>query len=135
MNTVTPDSIRRARRSLAVGALTTGLAAALAAAALTTSAEATSNSALFAQAKAGMQREDAAAEKHHTIPFKSGTKFTINCGFKGVNILCTEHAGPEKCVKGKPWILLSDLFPVIKGRVGESLTYDLTWTAHYCPSS
>jgi hypothetical protein len=152
MDTVTPDSIRRrgpgtrvrlttrprkaarGRASLAVGAIVGSLAATIAAAALVTPAQAASKAALLAQAKAGMVREDASAEKHHTIPFKAGTKFTISCRFQGVNILCTEHSGPEQCVKGKPWILLSDLFPVINGKVGESLTYDLTWTAHYCTS-
>lgn len=118
------------RRSSAIG----GLAAVLAATAFVVPAQATTNAALFAQAKAGMQREDATAEAHHTIPFKSGTKFTISCGFHGRNILCTEHAGPQRCVNGKPWVMLTDLFPVINGRVGQSLTFGLTVTSNYCKS-
>jgi hypothetical protein len=106
--------------------------ASLAAAALVVPAEAASKPALLAQAKAGMQREDVTAEAHHTIPFKPGTKFTIACGFRGQDILCTEHVGPEQCVKGKPWILVSDLFAVIKGRVGESVTVGLSVTSDYC---
>jgi hypothetical protein len=126
-----PRKTLRRRNSLAVGAL----AASLAAAALAVPAEAATKPALIAQAVAGVQRTDVIEEAHHTIPFKSGTKFTITCGFQGENILCNEHAGPEQCVKGRPWILLSDLFPVIKGRVGESLTFGLTVTSHYCQSS
>jgi hypothetical protein len=144
---VTPDTIRRrgeltrgrgprprkaggrGRGSLAVG----GLAACLAAAAFVAPAGAAATPTLIAQAKAGMQREDVTAEAHHTIPFKSGTKFTIACGFHGRNVLlCTEHAGPEQCINGRPWVLLSDLFPVIKGRVGRSLTFGLTVTSNYC---
>jgi hypothetical protein len=122
---------RRGRSSLAV----CGLAACLAAAAVVAPAEAATTPTLIAQAKAGMQREDATAEAHHTIPFKSGTKFTIGCGFHGQNVvLCTEHAGPERCINGRPWVLLSDLFPVIKGRVGQSLTFGLTVTSNYCRS-
>lgn len=80
-----------------------------------------------------MQRETVAAEKHHTIPFKSGTKFTVNCALKGSTaILCSEHAGPEKCVNGKPWILVSDLFAVIKGKVGQSITVGLSVTSVSC---
>ena len=121
---------RRSRSSLAVG----GVAAFLAAAAVVAPAEATPAPTLIAQAKAGMQREDARAEAHHTIPFKSGTKFTIACAFQRQDLLCTEHAGPERCINGRPWILLSDLFPVIKGRVGQSLTFGLTVTSNYCRS-
>jgi hypothetical protein len=148
MDTATPDSIRRrgertrerqpgprkagrGRSSLALR----GLAAGLVAAALVAPAEAAAKPTLIAQATAGMQREDVAAEAHHTIPFKSGTKFTIACGFHGQNIiLCSEHAGLERCSNGRPWVLLSDLFPVIKGRVGQSLTFGLTVTSNYCKS-
>jgi hypothetical protein len=128
-------NVGRGRSSLAVRGLAGGLAASLAAAALVATAEAATKPALIAQAKAGMQRSDVTAEAHHTIPFKSGTKFTIACGFQGQNILCTEHAGPERCIKGRPWVLISDLFPVIKGRVGESLTYGLLVTSNYCHAS
>jgi hypothetical protein len=123
-----PRKAGRARSSLALGAL----AASLATATLVAPAAAATKPALLAQAKAGVQQTNAIEEKHHTIPFKSGTKFTISCGFQGEDILCTEHAGPEQCVKGRPWSLLSDLFPVIKGRVGESLTFGLTVTTNYC---
>jgi len=123
-----PLKAGRARSSLALGAL----AASLAAAAFVVPAEAATKPALLAEAKAGVQKTDVIEEKNHTIPFKSGTKFMITCGFQGENILCTEHAGPEQCVKGRPWILLSDLFPVIKGRVGESLTFGVTVTTNYC---
>jgi hypothetical protein len=129
-------NIGRGRSSLAVRGLAGGLAASLAAAALVAPAQATTKPALIAQAKAGMQRSNVTAEAHHAIPFKSGTKFTIACGFRGQNILCTEHAGPERCIKGRPWVLISDLFPVIHGRVGESLTYGLlTVTSNYCKAS
>ena len=121
---------RRGRSSLAVR----GLAAGLVAAAVVAPAEAATTPTLLAQAKAGMQREDATAEAHHTIPFKSGTKFTIACAFQRQDILCTEHAGPERCINGRPWVLLSDLFAVIKARVGQSLTFGLTVTSNYCRS-
>ena len=147
MDTATPDSIRRrgertrerqpgprkagrGRSSLALR----GLAAGLVAAAVVAPAEAATTPTLIAQAKAGMQREDATAEAHHTIPFKSGTKFTIACAFQRQDILCTEHAGPERCINGRPWVLLSDLFAVIKARVGQSLTFGLTVTSNYCRS-
>ena len=148
MDTATPDAIRRrgertrerrpgprkagrrGRSSLAI----CGFAACLAAAAVVAPAEAAATPTLIAQAKAGMQREDVTAEAHHTIPFKSGTKFTIACAFRRQDLLCTEHAGPERCINGRPWILLSDLFPVIKGRVGQSLTFGLTVTSNYCRS-
>ncbi len=118
----------RGRRSFAVGAL----AVSLSAAALVVPAAAATKSALLAQAAAGVQKTNVLEEARHLIPFKSGTKFTITCAFQGDDIRCTEHAGPEQCVKGKPWILLSDLFPVIHGRVGESLTFGLTVTTNYC---
>jgi hypothetical protein len=123
-----PRKAGRARGSLALGAL----AASLAAATLVSPAAAATKPVLLAQAKAGVQQTNTIEEKHHTIPFKSGTKFTISCAFQGDDILCTEHTGPEQCVKGRPWSLLSDVFPVIKGRVGESLTFGLTVTTHYC---
>jgi hypothetical protein len=148
MDAATPDSIarraertrecqpgpRKAGRRGRSGLAVRGLAAGLAAAAVVAPAVAAAKPTLIAQAAAGMQREDVAAEAHHTIPFKSGTRFTIACGFRGQNILCTEHAGPTRCIKGRPWIMLSDLFPVINGRVGLSLTFGLTVTSNYCKS-
>lgn len=109
-----------------------GLAAGVATAAFLTPAFAASKPALLAKAKVAMRQTNAQEEAKHLIPFKPGTNFTVTCGYRGVNILCTEHTGPERCVKGKPWILLSDLFPVIHGRLGESLTYGLTPTSNYC---
>jgi hypothetical protein len=96
-------------------------------------ATATSKPALIAQAKVIMQKETAIDEKDRIIPYKAGTKFVITCAFgPDGNIHCSEHAGPERCVNGRPWIVLSDIFPVIKGRVGESLAYGLVPTDNYC---
>jgi hypothetical protein len=107
----------------------------LATAACVVPATAGASPSLLAQAKTAMQQTNTQEETHHLIPFKRGTKFTITCATRGTNILCSEHSGPEKCVKGKPWILLSDLFPVIKGRLGQSLTYGLTRSDEYCTHS
>ena len=80
-----------------------------------------------------MQKETAFDESHHIVDFKRGTKFVIDCGFeKDGNIHCNEYTGPQRCVNGKPWILLSDIFPVIHGKVGQSLEYGLTITDNYC---
>jgi hypothetical protein len=95
-------------------------------------AAAASRQSLLATAKVAMRQTNAQEEKRHLIAFKPGTTFTITCNFRGQNVLCTEHAGPERCVNGKPWTLFSDLFPVIHGRLGESLTYGLTPTNIYC---
>jgi hypothetical protein len=118
----------RGRSSLAVR----GLAAALAAAALIAPASAAAKPSLIAQAKTAMQRENAVEESHHEIPFKRGTKFTIACGVKGQDILCQEHAGPEQCVNGRPWVRLSGIFPIIGDRIGSSLTIALVQTDEYC---
>jgi hypothetical protein len=109
-----------------------GIVAILAAAALVAPAAAGAKPSLLAQAKAAVRQTNAQEETHHLIPFKRNTKFTITCRYQGTNVLCMEHAGPERCVNGKPWISLSDLFPIIKGRLGESLTYGLTLTTVYC---
>lgn len=116
--------------SVAVASLAAGLAVVAFAAPAT--AGATAKPVLISQAKASMRTENTFDEAHHIIPFKKGTVFTIACNFKGKNILCREHHGAERCVKGQPWLLLSDIFPIIKGRVGASLAYGLTETSHYC---
>jgi hypothetical protein len=120
---------RRGRGALAVF----GLAACIAMAAFTAPATATSKQTLIGQAKVIMGKETAADEAHHIIPYKAGTKFVVACAFgPDGNIHCNEHAGPERCVKGRPWITLSDIFPVIDGSVGQSLAYGLVPTDNYC---
>jgi hypothetical protein len=110
-----------------------GLSAYVAAFAFAAPAGATSKPALIAQAKVVMQKETAFDESHRIIPFKVGTKFVISCSFgPDRNIHCTEHTGPERCVNGRPWVLLSDIFPVIDGKVGSSLAYGLVPTDNYC---
>ena len=127
---------RLSRRRKAVRGLAASLAAATlvspAAFAFVSPAAAATKASLFAQAVAAMHQTDATEEAHNTIPFKRGTKFTVACAVRGTNVLCTEHSGPERCVSSKPWILLTDVFPIIKGRLGESLTYGLSWTYLYC---
>jgi hypothetical protein len=123
-------------RWLAVRGLAAGLAAAAfvapAATALVSPAAAATKPSLLVQAAAAVVQTDAKEEADHTIPFKKGTKFAITCTARGTNIACSEHSGPERCVNKQPWILLTDVFPVINGRLGESLTYGLTWTYLYC---
>jgi hypothetical protein len=118
------------RGSLAV----CGLAAGLAAVSFAAPAEATANKqSLIAEAKVNMHRETASDESHHIIPYKTGTQFVVTCRFGADrNIHCSEHTGPERCIKGRPWVLLSDIFPVIDGRVGQSLAYGLVPTDNYC---
>jgi hypothetical protein len=119
--------VRRGTRSLAVR----GLAATVAAAALVAPAAAAAGPSLIAQAKAAVQRQNALDEARHIIPFKRGTKFTITCAIKGDNVLCKEHAGPEQCINGRPWILLSDEF-VIVGHQIRGGTLGLVLTYNYC---
>ncbi|HEY1777872.1 MAG TPA: hypothetical protein VGG41_17085 [Solirubrobacteraceae bacterium] len=110
-----------------------GLAATIAAAALLLPVAAGAQDSLIAQATAGMRVATASEEKLRIIPFKVGTKFTISCARLGSSeIKCTEHSGPERCVNGKPWALLTDIFPIIKNKVGKSLSYGLVYTAEYC---
>jgi hypothetical protein len=109
-----------------------GVAATLAAAALVTPAAAATRPSVIAQAKTAVQRQDAVDEAHHVIPFKRGTKFTIACAIRAQIVVCNEHAGPERCTNGQPWILLSDSFPIIRGTVGRSLTFGLIMTKEYC---
>lgn len=110
-----------------------GLAACIAAVAFAAPAGATSKQTLIAQAKVIMRKETAFDELHHIIPYKASTKFVVTCAFGADgNIHCSEHTGPERCVNGRPWILLSDIFPVIDGRVGASLAYGLVPTDNYC---
>lgn len=119
----------RARGPLAV----CGLVACVGAVAFAAPAAATSKQTLIAQAKVIMQKETASDETDRIIPYKSGTKFVVTCAFgPDGNIHCREHTGPERCIKGKPWITLSDIFPVIDGRVGQSLAYGLVPTDNYC---
>jgi hypothetical protein len=108
------------------------LAAGVVAALLLVPATAVAKLSLIAQAQRNVRVETASDEAHGIIPFKRGTKFTIKCAFDGKNILCREHSGPERCIDGRPWILLSDIFPIIHGRVGESLNYGLVPTDNYC---
>jgi hypothetical protein len=108
------------------------IAALVAAAALFAPATAGAKTSLIAQATAKMHSANAAEEKLGIIPFKSGTKFTISCASFGANIKCTEHSGPEQCVKGRPWVLLTDIFPVIDNKVGQSVSYGLVFTSNYC---
>jgi len=125
----------RVRSSLAVRVFAASLAATVvspAVFAFVSPAAAATSQSLLVQAKAAVQQTDATEEAHKTIPFKRGTNFTITCGVRGTNVLCTEHSGPERCVNNKPWIMLTDEFPIIKGKLGESLTYGLTWTYIYC---
>jgi hypothetical protein len=109
-----------------------GLAAGLTAFALVAPATAAAGPSLIAQARTNMQRETAFDEAHHILSFKRGTKFMIACSVRGQNVLCTEHTGSERCVGGRPWLLLSDIFPIIHGRVGQSLAFGLTITSNYC---
>ena len=95
-------------------------------------ATANSNAKLISEGKLAMRVETKQEEKEHLIPFKQSAVFIIGCKVHGNRVLCSEHSGPEKCVKGKPWMDISDLFPVIKGRIGESLNFGLTVTSIYC---
>ena len=124
------DVVRRVGRGRALALR--AAAASLTTVALVAPATAAAKESLLSQAKASMAVETASDESHHIIPFRAGTKFTVSCGFRGVNIACSEHTGAEKCVGGRPWYLLSDIFPVIDGKVGESLAYGLTVTSNYC---
>jgi hypothetical protein len=98
-------------------------------------ATASSNAKLISEGKLAMRVETKQEEKQHLIPFKQSAVFVVGCKVNGDRVLCTEHSGPEKCVKGKPWTNISDLFPVIKGRIGESLNFGLTVTNIYCKKS
>jgi hypothetical protein len=120
--------VRRARSSLAVP----GLVAALTVAALVAPTAATAQSSLIAQAKAAMQRKDAVEEAYGAIPFKMGTKFTIACTDRGQFVVCNEHAGPERCTNGDPWLLLSDSFRIIGDTIGPSMSFRLIQTDEYC---
>jgi hypothetical protein len=113
------------------------IVAGFAAAALVVPVAATAQPSLVAQAKAAVQKANASEEALHTIPFKRGTSFTITCAIvdQGHNVLCTEHAGPQTCVKNQPWISLSDDFPIIKGRLGSSTIIGLDLTYTYCKHS
>jgi hypothetical protein len=109
-----------------------GLAATLAAAALVAPAAAAAQPSLMAQAKAAMQRKDAVEEAYGAIPFELGTKFTIACSVRGQLVVCDEHAGPERCTNGDPWLLLSDSFKIIGGTIGRPMTFALIQTDEYC---
>jgi hypothetical protein len=97
-------------------------------------ATATSNAKLISEAKTAMTTETKAEEKLHILRYKQSAVFTDSCSVAQERVLCREHSGPESCVNGKPWTEISDIFPVIKGRVGESLTDGaLIVTSVYCP--
>ncbi len=91
------------------------------AALLPAAATATSNAKLISEAKVSMRVETKAEEKQHLIPYKQSTVFIVRCSVKRGHVLCREHSGPQRCVNGKPWTQLSDIYPVIKGHVGLSL--------------
>ena len=112
-----------------------GIAAGLAAAALVAPAAAGAKPSLVAQAKATMQRQDTRGEARHKIPFKRGTNFTIACRVRGQYILCREHAGPGRCTSGRPWVALSESWPIVHGRLGLSTSNGLTVTLVYCPAA
>ena len=120
----------RARRVLCI------VAASCAALALLVPAVAiaTSRSKLISEAKLSMRVETKSFEAHHLIPYKQSTTFVIHCQtVTGGHILCREHHGPARCVNGKPWTQFSDIFPVIKGRVGDSLDGGPIASSVYCP--
>ena len=113
-----------------------GVAASFAAIALLlpAAATATSKSKLISEAKLSMRVETKSFETDHLIPYKRSTTFIINCSrITGSRIICREHHGPKRCVNGKPWTQLSDIFPVIKGRVGLSLDGGPSLSSVYCP--
>lgn len=125
------NAVRRPARLLCTLAVSSASIAALVPAAAT----ATSNAKLISEAKLSMRVETKAEEKQHLIPYKQSAVFTVSCRNARGHVLCREHSGPERCVKGKPWRQLSDIYPVIKGRVGDSLTGGLVVTSVYCPKS
>jgi hypothetical protein len=95
-------------------------------------ATATSNAKLISEAKVSMRLETKAEEKHHLIPYRQSTAFTISCSKDLDHIRCTEHTGPASCVKGKRLTKLTDIYAVIKGRVGVSLIGGLIVSTVYC---
>jgi hypothetical protein len=96
-------------------------------------ATATSKSKLISEAKQSMRIETKNEEKQHLVPFKTSAVFALSCKVNGDRVLCSEHSGSQKCVSGsKPATELSDIFPVIKGRVGLSLDFGLTVSSVYC---
>ncbi len=95
-------------------------------------ATATSNAKLFTEAKAYMRVETKAEEKQHIIPYKQSTVFAISCSRTLDRIKCREHTGPTKCAKHKPLTQLTDIYPIIKGRVGLSLFGSLVVSIVYC---
>lgn len=98
-------------------------------------ASATSKAKLISEAKHAMAVETKVEEKKHLIRYKQSTVFNVSCKVAGDRVLCHEHAGPERCVNGKPWTEISDFFPVIKGRVGLSLVGALVVSSVYCPKT
>jgi hypothetical protein len=112
-----------------------GLAASFAAVALLVpaAATATSKSKLISEAKHSMHVETQIEEKQHLVPFSKSAVFAVSCKVSGDRVLCSEHSGSQKCVSSsKPVTELSDIFPVIKGRVGLSLDFGLTVSSVYC---
>jgi hypothetical protein len=95
-------------------------------------ATATSNAKLFAEAKASMRIETRAEEKLHIIPYKRSAVFAVSCSRTLDRIKCREHTGPAKCAKHKPLTQLTDIYPIIKGRVGYSLFGSLVVSIVYC---
>lgn len=120
--------ISRPARLLCILAVSFASIAALAPAAAT----ATTNAKLFTEAKAAMKIETRAEEKLHIIPYKQSAVFTVSCSRSRDHITCREHTGPTKCARRKPLTVLSDIFPIIKGRVGLSLLGALVVSSVYC---
>ena len=121
--------IPRPARLLCTVAVTFTAIAALVPAAAT----ATSRAKLISEAKLSMRVETKQEEKQHLIPYGKSAVFVVSCKVNGDRVLCDEHTGAEKCVNHKAWTEISDIFPVIKGRVGESLNFGLTISKVYCP--
>jgi hypothetical protein len=95
-------------------------------------ANANSNAKLFAEAKASMNTETKAEEKLHIIHYKKSAVFTVSCSRLENRIKCEEHTGPARCAKHKPLTELTDIYPIIKGRVGVSLFGALVVSFVYC---
>jgi hypothetical protein len=99
-------------------------------------AMATSKSKLISEAKLSMRVETKSFEARHLIPYSGSTTFIVNCTtIAGSRIRCREHHGPARCVNSKPWTELTDIFPVIKGRVGVSLDGGPITSSVYCPKT
>lgn len=95
-------------------------------------ADANSNAKLFAEAKASMNAETKVEEKLHIIRYKKSAVFKVSCSRLQDRIKCEEHTGPTRCARHKPLTELTDIYPIIKGRVGVSLFGALVVSVVYC---